>query len=89
MQGQPELHQQGCQEGVEAHSRAEARLREAYKAMLLQQQSRHRSDVARRQAKHQRQLDAQVGAALFLLLSASVLHRSPTSYWLVNFVTVG
>ena len=88
MQGQPVLHQQGCQEGVEAHSRAEARLREAYKAMLLQQQSRHRSDVARRQAKHQRQLDAQVGAALFLLLSTSILHCSPNSYGLVVCVTI-
>lgn len=61
--GQPELqdqwqqHQQ--QQGQEA-GRTTALLREAYKEMLLQQQSRHRTELERQQAKHQRQLDTQV-----------------------------
>ena len=61
--GQPESqhhwqqHQQ--QQGQEA-GRTTALLREAYKEMLLQQQSRHRTELERRQAKYQRQLDAQV-----------------------------
>ncbi len=36
-------------------------LREAYRGMLLQQQARHRAELDKRQAKYQRQLDAQVG----------------------------
>lgn len=35
-------------------------LREAYRGMLLQQQARHRAELDKRQAKYQRQLDAQV-----------------------------
>ncbi len=35
-------------------------LREAYREMLLQQQARHRAELDKRQAKYQRQLDAQV-----------------------------
>ena len=35
-------------------------LREAYRGMLLQQQARHRAELEKRQAKYQRQLDAQV-----------------------------
>ena len=50
-------HQQ--QQGQEA-GRATYLLREAYKEMLLQQYSRHRTELDRRQAKYQRQLDAQV-----------------------------
>lgn len=50
-------HQQ--QQGQEA-GRMTALLREAYKDMLLQLQSRHRTELERRQAKHQRQLDTQV-----------------------------
>ena len=50
-------HQQ--QQGQEA-GRATALMRDAYKEMLLQQQSRHRTELERRQAKYQRQLDTQV-----------------------------
>ncbi len=35
-------------------------LREAYRGMLLQQQAKHRAELDKRQAKYQRQLDAQV-----------------------------
>jgi hypothetical protein len=35
-------------------------LREAYREMLLQQQARHCAELDKRQAKYQRQLDAQV-----------------------------
>lgn len=63
-QGSEELHQQQQQQeqgkGKDA-VRAQALLREAYKEMLLQQQARHRSELERRQAKYQKQLDAQVG----------------------------
>ena len=47
--------QQAQEAGREA-----ALLREAYRDMLLQQQTRHRTDLQKRQAKHQRQLEAQV-----------------------------
>lgn len=51
--------QQQQQQGQEA-GRTKALMRDAYKEMLLQQQSRHRTELERRQAKYQRQLDAQV-----------------------------
>ena len=35
-------------------------LREAYKEMLLQQQTRHRTELAKSQAKFQRELESQV-----------------------------
>ncbi len=49
----------GVWQGQEG-GRGAAVLREAYKEMLLQQQGRHRNELERRQAKYQRQLDAQV-----------------------------
>lgn len=51
--------QQQQLQGQEA-GRATAVMRDAYKEMLLQQQSRHRTELERRQAKYQRQLHAQV-----------------------------
>ena len=51
------VSQQGQEVGAGA-----AVLREAYKEMLLQQQARHRAELDKRQAKCQRQLDAQVCA---------------------------
>ena len=58
-ESQNHWQQQQQQQGQEA-GRVTALLREAYKEMLLQQQSRHRTELERRQAKYQRQLDAQV-----------------------------
>ena len=58
-QQRPQQQQQGHGQGQEA-GRGEVMMREAYKEMLLQQQSRYRSELERRQAKHQRQLDTQV-----------------------------
>ena len=57
-QGTEEDHWQ-AQQGQEA-GRSTALLREAYKEMLLQQQSRHKTELETRQAKHQKQLCAQV-----------------------------
>lgn len=55
--GKCTVSQQGQEVGAGA-----AVLREAYKEMLLQQQARHRAELDKRQAKYQRQLDAQVRA---------------------------
>ena len=55
--GRCTVSEQGQEVGAGA-----AVLREAYKEMLLQQQARHRAELDKRQAKYQRQLDAQVRA---------------------------
>ena len=63
--GQPESQdhwRQHQQQQAQEAGRTTALLREAYKEMLLQQQSRHRTELERRQAKCERQLDAQVDA---------------------------
>lgn len=65
--------QEVCVSKLCTNSSTEGKLREAYKAMLLQQQTRHRNEIARRQAKQQHQLDAQVGHTL-PAVSAQSLH---------------
>lgn len=62
-EGDWQQHQQ--QQGQEA-GRAIVLMRDAYKEMLLQQQSRHRTELERRHAKFQRQLAAQVQLSLCL-----------------------
>ena len=52
-------HCRASQQGQEG-DRGAVVLREAYRGMLLQQQARHRAELDKRQAKYQRQLDAQV-----------------------------
>ena len=72
-QGQQQGKGQGQQQGHEGPNagRGAATLREAYKEMLLQQQSRHSSELERIQAKHQQHLDTQV-----MLHALKLLHGS-------------
>jgi len=67
-------HCRASQQGQEG-DRGAVVLREAYRGMLLQQQARHRVELDKRQAKFQRQLDAQVWLCRHALHVMETAHR--------------